>query len=200
MTPDDEDFDGKLQRMERVAEVIGKIDNPDLQVAAFEYLVGTRGRAATPSAESSVHPVSEEHTQSAPASSFDGDEGAAARKTRTRRPSKVAVAQDKTVDLFPAGKQSFKDFAEAKKPANNDEKYAVAVFWLREVAEYQKATLGQIISCYLVAEWKLPSDVRNAMAQSGSKGYLISSDSDDIQLTSQGQNLSRNTLPRPDKK
>ena len=198
MTLDVEDeFVVKLERMERVAEVIAKIDNPDLQVAAFEYLVGAPTLGDVKPTEASVAPTQE---SAAPAGDTEGDAVAAGRRARVRRPTKTTIAQDKNVNLFPDGKQSFRDFAEVKKAANNDEKYAIAVFWLREVAEYEKATLSQVISCYLVAEWKLPTDVRNALAQSGSKGYLISSDSEDVQLTSQGLNLARHTLPRPDKK
>lgn len=55
-----------------------------------------------------------------------------------------------------------------------DEKYAVAVYWILRVAELPTATVAQVVSCFIAADWSLPSQVANAASQSRKAGYLSS--------------------------
>lgn len=187
-----EDFDERLSEVERALKVINTIENnPDLQAAAFSHLFGTA-------------PVlrggSQEDAPPAPdapgADSGDGGKrGNGSGGTKRNRKAPTAVAQDKSLIIAPAGKVPWADVAAEKKPSSMNDKYAVCVYWLVDVAELPKATIHQIVSLFIAAKWTLPRDPRNAASQAGRAGYLDSSDQQDIKLTSMGSAHVLNDLP-----
>jgi hypothetical protein len=191
------EFDSRLDQIERALQVIKTIDNSDIQSAAFNLLFsGIKPHPMIP------EPTPVDTIAPDPTDSSDGSDSKPkkAKATGSKRSSKLpSLSQDKTLDLFPAGKLSFIDFAKEKAPANHNEKQAVCIYWLLEVAELPKATLNQIYSCYLTAGWNLSTSPRNALHVAGSAGILESADADDIKLISGGMNLVRNVLPRATK-
>lgn len=187
---DDDAFADRLARVEKIAAVVALYETDELKVAVYQYLVG----AAAPTRQ----PIDPPKPPEVPAQENGSGTPGAGRLTRTaaKKAKATALAQDKALDLFPSGKDSFIDFATTKAPANNEERYTVCVYWLEEIAGIEKATLNQIYTCYLNANWNVPKDPRNSLHQAGSKSFLETSDSDDIKLISGGMNLVRNTLPR----
>jgi hypothetical protein len=115
---------------------------------------------------------------------------------------KAAPGFDKTLNLHPSGKTSFKDFVAEKKPADNGyEHNVVAAYWLANVAEVDNVTADQIFTCYRGVGWKLPGDLRNNLAKTAhEKGWLDTKDSDNITVAPQGLNFVDLELPRPEKK
>jgi hypothetical protein len=115
-----------------------------------------------------------------------------------RRASSVGI--DKTLSLRPKGKKSFKDFAAEKAPSDHYEKSVVAVYWLVKEAGVA-ATAEAVNTCYQGADWKRPADLRNTMAQAASKkGWLDTSDQDEVKLTVPGEDYVKHDLPKPAKK
>lgn len=187
-----EDFDERLSEVERALKVINTIENnPDLQAAAFSHLFGTAPVLRGDSQEDA--PLNQE----APA--VDDAAEATKRSNGSSGPKRnrkaAAVSQDKTLNIAPPGKLSWAEVVAEKKPATNNDKYAVCVYWLLDIAELPKATIHQIVSLFIAAKWPLPTNPRNQTSQASRVGYLDSSDQQDIKLTSMGSAHVLNDLP-----
>jgi hypothetical protein len=120
-------------------------------------------------------------------------------KGKGRSSKSKSVGIDKNLSLRPKGKTSFKDFATEKAPSDHYEKTAVAVYWLVTEAGVA-ATAEAVNTCYQHVEWKRPADLRNALAQTASKkGWLDTSDKDEVKLTVPGEDYVKHDLPKPAK-
>lgn len=192
---DNTEFDTRLDRVRRTADVVSSLPK-QLQAGAFAYLLGNIVVAESVPAQQAAAPVVDE---TPPDSTLSNDaDPTVVRKTRRRNGSRSpkGVAHDTQIDLFPEGKQSFKDFATEKAPSSNDERYAVAVYWILRVAGLPTATVAQVMSCFMAVDWRLPSDPVNAGSQSRKAGFLSSAKSEDLQVSSIGMNLVKSDLPR----
>jgi hypothetical protein len=181
----DIEFDLRVERVKKAADVIGSLPTKSLQLDAFRYLLGQAVVTTQPPSVPASTAVDE-----AP------DPIVKDKKPRRTSAAKSPISQDRDVVLFPKDKKSFKDFAAEKAPASHTEKYAVAVYWLREVAGYGEATVAQVVSAYRAAGWPLPAQVANAASQAVKVGFLSSGKADDLQLSSGGINLVDSELPR----
>lgn len=188
-----EEFDERLNQVERALKVINTITgNPELQAQAFGILF----RGAAPATPPKVDvPKGESQTDS---QGMTGDKPKPRGRvgTATKKSSKSSVSQDKNLDPSPAGLQSWKEFVAEKQPPTQYDKNTSAVFWLLEVASLTQATAGQVVTLYIDAGWKLPSDPKNSLQQTASRpGYLDTSDPDDLKLTPRGFAHIQNDLP-----
>lgn len=121
-----------------------------------------------------------------------------AAKTKTPKASKKAkttISMDKTLNLKPSGKISAEAFAAQKMPTNAREKCVVAVYYLRDVIEMEKVTAQAVLTYFKHLHWPVPSNLKNMLAQAGSAGWLDTADSDDLKVTSSGENLVEHDLP-----
>lgn len=190
----DSEFDTRLERVRKAAEVIVDLPTETLQAEAFHYLLGKTPLVGT---DQSDEVVDDEHEAGLDAPGDAGPDLRAAEKTSNPAAKKVGTRQrkpanvnpDKTIELSPDGKQSFAEFVAEKKPASHIEKYTASVYWLLDVAEHDKATISQIVTCYHASRWALPTDIRNTAAQAGRKHLDNSEGLDDIRLSNLGRNL-----------
>jgi hypothetical protein len=102
---------------------------------------------------------------------------------------------DKSLNLSPAGKKSAAEFMAEKSPANAMQKGVVSVYYLRDVVGLEKVSVSAVYTVFKTLGWPLPANLRNKLQQAGSKGWLDTSDSEDIRLTSMGENLVEHQLP-----
>jgi hypothetical protein len=117
---------------------------------------------------------------------------------KAKRHQSVGLVKD--LSLRPKGKKSFIDFADEKKPPNHNDKVTVCAFWLSKEAG-QKVTAEHVNTCYQGADWKRPTDLRDTLRQTASKkGWIDTADSDDIKVTTSGEDHVRHDLPEPAKK
>ncbi|MCY1717973.1 hypothetical protein OVA26_13600 [Microbacterium sp. SL62] len=186
----DAEFDQRLERVRKAADVIGSLPTKTLQADAFHYLIGQPVSHRTrvepePRAQSQSAPSDDAAAQTAdpPAAPANG------KKSTPRKPKAPGVNPDKALELSPQGKQSFADFVAEKKPSTHIEKYTVCVYWMLVIAENTKATIAQIVTCYHAEKWTLPTDVKNTASQAGKKELDNSGGLEDIKLSNLGRNL-----------
>lgn len=123
------------------------------------------------------------------------DKKGKAHSGKAKRRQSVGLVKD--LSLRPKEKKSFVDFANEKKPANHNDKVTVCVYWLTKEAG-QKATAEHVNTCYQGADWKRPSDLRDTLRQTASKkGWIDTADSDDIKVTTSGEDHVKHDLPAP---
>jgi len=106
------------------------------------------------------------------------------------------------LSLRPKGKKAFAEFVAEKQPGSHQQKQLVAVYWLaKEAGLAFGITVDHINTCYQGAGWKRPGNLRNSLAvTSVKKGWLDTSDGNDIKLTVPGEDFVLHELPPPQKK
>lgn len=108
---------------------------------------------------------------------------------------KSALSIDKTLNLKPGGKISFADFATQKNPSTDREKVVLCVYYLLNKIEKKPIGINQVYTCYK-SIWRVPADLAGTLRWvSSQKGWLDTSDSLDIKMTPQGDNLIEHDLP-----
>lgn len=108
---------------------------------------------------------------------------------------KTSLSIDKTLNLKPSGKTSFADFAAQKSPSTAREKVVLCVYYLINTLEKKQIGANQVYTCYK-SIWRVPADLVGTLRWvSSQKGWLDTSDSSDIKMTPQGDNLIEHDLP-----
>lgn len=116
-------------------------------------------------------------------------------KAKIAKKAKTIISMDKSLNLSPQGKQTAVDFAAAKAPSNAKEKCVVAIYYLRETIGLTQVSAQAVFTFFKTVHWAVPANLRNMLQQAGSAGWLDTADSDDIKLTSLGENLIEHDLP-----
>lgn len=116
-------------------------------------------------------------------------------KVKGSKKPKIIISMDKNLNLSPQGKASAVQFAAEKLPTNTKEKCVVAVYYLRDVIEMKKVTAQAVFTYFKHLQWPVPADLKNTLQQAGTAGWLDTADSEDIKLTSLGENLIEHDLP-----
>ena len=117
---------------------------------------------------------------------------------KNKSPTTLSIVKD--LNLKPNGKESFNDFADKKKPTSNQEKCVVAVYYLKKELVLPNISINHIYTCFKDAKWRVPADLVNTLQYIASqRGWLDTSNSTDIKLTTLGENLVEHDLP-PKKK
>jgi hypothetical protein len=103
----------------------------------------------------------------------------------------------KDIDLRPVGKMSFAEFVAEKRPKSNEDKYAVAVYYLSEIAERPAVSVDDIGSVFrLTQDWREPKALDAGLRMASSRqGTLETSDRANIYLTPHGRNHVEHDLP-----
>ncbi|MEU8116040.1 hypothetical protein [Micromonospora sp. NPDC048947] len=203
------DFQQLLDVMPKIAEAVR--DLPDgLKQRAFEELISTFKGVPTPrTAPPEVLPVSQQPTENGRVAEAEKqpDVEPSATGGRSRRVKKATTprkattrktwAPDRHIDFWPEGKQSFKDFVEAKRPATIDQKNLLAVFWLEHVAELPAVGVGQVLAAYKAVDWDEPGSPDVALRKTASTQHWIDTrKSTDIKTTPGGRNTVKG-MPLP---
>lgn len=121
--------------------------------------------------------------------------GTSTAKAKTSKKSKTVISMDKNLNLSPSGKASAVQFATEKAPTSVMQKCVVAVYYLRDVIGMEKVTAQAVFTFFKHLNWPLPADLKNTLQQAGTAGWLDTADSQDIELTSLGENLVEHDLP-----
>lgn len=102
---------------------------------------------------------------------------------------------DKMLVLSPTGKTSWIEFAREKSPKNAEKKGTVAVYYLSHILEEGNVTMNKVYTCFREASWRLPANLVNALHRTGTRGWIDTSNREDIKITPHGINLVERMLP-----
>jgi len=111
--------------------------------------------------------------------------------------SKESVSLVKDLNLRPAGKESFKDFYEKKKPTTANAFNAVAVYYLSELLQMTSITPNHVYTCYRETNVRPPEAFLQNLKDTASKnGYIDTSDTSNIKIPLRGKNYVEHDLPK----
>lgn len=194
-------FDRLLTQMLSIARAVNEFKSESVQQDAFKAIIRALDLADTEERTPAVRPtlitskrkVSATRRAASPAS--DKPDGAPIVRAKTRRVS-ATMSIDKSLNLRPSGTQSFADFVEAKQPTMDHERSLIAVYWITKIAELPAATIEMVYTCYKDRGWRIPSNLRTAIALTAyKKGWLDTSDMDDLKVAVHGENHVEHDLP-----
>lgn len=195
----DDGIDGLLAKMPQIAKVVNAFQSEAVQLAAFHFLTsgslsGVHGNRATEGGQSSKSVV-ETPTPRSRKSNSAGAKGAS-RTPPKRTASSVSLVRD--LDLRPPGKKAFADFAAEKSPKDNQERYAVAVYWLEQIAELESIGLSHIATVFRLTDgWREPSGLVQGLKMTAyRKNTIDTSDLNNLVTTPEGRNFVELDLPR----
>jgi len=116
-------------------------------------------------------------------------------KVKSSKKAKTIISMDKSLNLSPPDTVSAVQFATEKSPTTVLQKCVVAVYYLRDTIKMEKVTAQAVFTFFKHLSWPVPADLKNTLQQAGSVGWLDTSDSENIKLTSLGENLVEYDLP-----
>ncbi|WP_286764265.1 MULTISPECIES: hypothetical protein [Rhodopirellula] len=112
-----------------------------------------------------------------------------------KKPPKLSLVSE--LDLRPEGKTNFRDFFEGKAPRTQKEQIAVIIYYLKCIAEEQDITADHVYTCLKNAEVKVPTFLPQVIRKcSSEKGWVDSSNSKDLNITTSGENFVEHEMQR----
>ena len=108
---------------------------------------------------------------------------------------KVVLKQDKTLVLSPNGKVSASEFTKQKNPTNAKQKCVVAIFYIRDILEYDAVSIDQVYTFFKGVGWPVPANLANTLHQAGSEAWLDTAEAENLKITPLGENLVEHDLP-----
>lgn len=191
-----EELDALLERMGAIAKAVNAFSSEAVQHEAFSALITAfHGKHHSPAqhsmAEKDDPPAARSTEKAAPSKRRAATASSKAREAR----SEWRMVKD--LDLNPKGKPSFEDFIKEKDPKSNEDRYPVIVYYLSEILEFEKVTIGHIGAAFrLTKTWKEPTNLSGGLyAASSRKGTIDTKDLDDIKITPTGRNFVEHDLP-----
>lgn len=96
----------------------------------------------------------------------------------------------------PSNNKSLKDFYNEFSPKNNYEKNLIFVYYLQEIQKISIITTNHIYSCYRELGLKIPSLPQSLIDTSANKGYISTSNTNDLKVTRTGMNYIEHDIER----
>jgi len=122
-------------------------------------------------------------------------------RKKTKKVTKHKITFVKELNLKPKGTKSFFDFAKEKKPSNYQEKCTVSVYFLVKELGVDNISPNHIYTCFKNIMWRTPNDLYNTLLKTAqAKGWIDTSDSNNIKITPMGENFVEHDLPKKKEK
>lgn len=204
----EENLDDLLKRMPEIATAVNGFTSETIQQEAFAALM----RAYTGKHHSATKLIPQDVSLVEEVTSTDALNGSAEPKLLERRAKKTSRKPNgsgarenfrmvRDLDLKPTGKISFEEFAAEKQPKSNEDKYAVAVYWLEEIAERPAISAHHVGTIFRLMKWREPGALMAGLSMTSSRKATIDcSNADEIKITPQGRNFVLHDLPSKPKK
>lgn len=184
-----DEFDALLARMPEIAEAVNAFTSESIQQEALQALVASFGGPAT----------SRRGPKGAPGNRPPEKPGTG-KKTKRKPSSGKGGYRPKFIsdlDLAPKGKKPFREFIDEKQPKDNQERYAVIVYYLQHELSVAPITLDHVATVFRLAPGlKEPKNVRSGVTTAASRrGMIDTKDIKDIKTTPHGRNFVQHDLP-----
>ncbi|QQO10363.1 hypothetical protein [Breznakiella homolactica] len=180
----DNEFNELVVKMEKIAEIVNKFSNSELQSDVYNRLISCLNIITVEDKKKTPVPPTPQAVKK--------------QKAPRKKGAKYTPKIIKTLNLSPQGKVSFSDFIIKKKPQSNEDKYPVVVYYLENILKESPVTIDHVFTVFrLVKEWKEPRNLIAGITVAGSrKGTLDTADYNDLKTTPAGRNFVEHELPK----
>ena len=191
-------FDELVKFFPEMAKAVNSFSSEAVQQQAFATLLATLDSDYQhfPSGEENKNELKKEKqklgrrrgkvaVKATKASSKDG-------KTRTTDTPKLVT----NLNLRPTGKKALRDFVSDKKPSDNQARFAVILYYLQKTLALKNISQDHIYTAFKELGTKVPLNISTAlMVTRIRKGWINTSNTDDLKLTIGGENFVEHDLP-----
>lgn len=185
----------EIETMKAISERFEKLSD-DERERVLAWAIAKYGCETAPASRSAkTHNPSDTPSVSTATKKGFAEKQSPSAKPKSTKKAKSIISMDKTLNLTPSGKKSAVTFAGEKAPANVKQKCVVAVYYLRDVVEVENIAAPAVYTFFKTLGWPVPADLKNTLQQAGTEGWLDTSDSENIKLTSMGENVVEHSLP-----
>ena len=127
-------------------------------------------------------------------SGMPGDAGGEKKAPKARKNPTYSFVKD--LNLRPQGKKSLKDFITEKAPQDQQARLAAIIYYLTKDLGLPNVGVNHVYTALKEIGERVPSDIAQiARNIAGRKGWLDSADSDDLKVTTRGENFVEHELP-----
>lgn len=186
-------FDELLKRMTKIAEAVNTFKSEQVQLLAFKMLLNGPDSVETESGDNENGSLGQQNSTTIKKQTAQKQP---ITKNVSKKARKIVLSIDKDLNLKPKGKKAIDDFITGKSPSSLLEKVAVCVYYLQRELNIKDIGYNHVFTCFKHLNWRLPSDLPNTMQQAGTKGWLDTSNSMDLKITTHGENLVEHDLPK----
>jgi len=200
----EQEVDALLARMPQIAEAVNAFKSESVQqaaltalVAAFEAGSAIRKPSASPRGDSEA-PVDSADEAGGEEAAATGKSGKVRRRAKaSNSASSSVVVPVRDLDLRPKGVESFDEFIAKKQPRDNQEKYAVTVYYLEQIAAINPITLGHLAAVFKqTAGWRESGNIASGVRVTAKRKNTINpADFNDLKTTPHGRNFVEHDLP-----
>jgi hypothetical protein len=197
------EYERLLTAMPEIAKVVNEFNSESVQRSAFAALVQAMGVTSGIEIGNNDHVVGSdlpaESTGMTGAAPTKTDSSAPARNGKRPRKavSRRGPALVKDLDFRPDGKQPFREFVAEKSPETINERNLAAVYYLEQVMSVEGINAGHVLAAYRECSWREPGNLPQAIRDTAArKGWLDSSDGNNLSTTAGGRNVIVHDLPR----
>lgn len=183
-----------LEAMPSIAKVVNTFTSDAVQQKAFAVLMHALG-VESEIEKSEKPPGQKTKTKRATKRPALTEKGRKSRKAQAGPPKFKS-----DLNLRPKGKKSLKDFAAEKKPKSNEERFAVMVYYLEKTLQEKAIDRDHIYTCFKeLGGVKFPLQIDAVLRNSARrKGWIDTSNSSDLKITTRGENFVEHDLPAAD--
>jgi hypothetical protein len=138
-------------------------------------------------------------TESKPSTDTKGSTSKKTKRKSAERKSKskTTLSIVKDLNLKPSGKKSLAEFADVKKPSSNLERLIVSAYYLQHELKHAPIDANDVFTCFKHMNWRKPADIAGKLRWIASqKGWLDTSNTNDIKTTPHGENFVEHDLPK----
>lgn len=199
------ELDSLLARMPKIAAAVNEFKTEAIQQSVFDALLAAYGfkvaQATLASAVQEPAPSERPEVSETAKTTDQSDKLKVSAQTKPKRSSGPGAATgyrfDPSLNLRPEGKPSFSDFVAERLPTTNEEKVAIAVYYLEHVLGVPAVTSHLVGSVFRMADgWRESKNIKSLLRNTSfRKGTISTADMDDIHTTAHGRNFVEHDLP-----
>ena len=186
----------EIDALKTVDEALSAIDE-DARIRVLDWASSKFLGSFNSSVQSVKSSMLKDQEQKQPSSEILTTEKASSKaksKTKSTKKTKTSYKHIKELNLYPDQKLSAQDFVTEKNPTTQKQQCVVAVYYLLQILGVKQVSVDYIYTFFKGCRWRIPANLSNALHQAGSAGWLDTADSEDIKLTSIGENLVEHEL------
>lgn len=180
--------DKELDAIVKCHEALKDLSN-DSRTRIFRYLSDRYNvEGVNPLTEGASRTASKE--QSANGSNKTSNQKTSSKKKsrKTSSGSNESYSLLSDLDLMPKDQESLEDFYSKYKTSNNFERNIVILYYLKNILNVENVNVNHVYTCYKKLSLRIPILGQSLRDTKSRKGWVDTSNSDDLQVTVAGEN------------